>query len=229
MRGMNWIQQHILIELVRHSRRRYSELRPDGVEGNLFLYHLDGLMKDKLVEKAERQYQLTAIGLRQVATLSLVTGRTRQQPQVLTAVVCRNEKGEYLLSRWRREPNMGLVSLPNGMVHYGKTLVEMAATELAEKAGLVADLGYKGLASVRAYDGEVVDRHMLVHVFEGSEIRPGREEELRPDVVESFWAKPENFQPVEYMPGFYELLQMLKAGEGVDLVEISVQAERRRH
>jgi ADP-ribose pyrophosphatase YjhB (NUDIX family) len=224
---MNWIQQHILIKLVRHSRRRYSELRPDGVEGNLFLYHLDGLIKDKLVEKVERQYQLTAVGLRRVATLSLVTGRMRQQPQVLTAVVCRNERGEFLLTRWRREPNTGLVSLPQGMVHYGETLVAMAATELAEKACLVADLAYKGVVSVRAYRGEMIDRHMLVHVFVGNEVRPGREEELRPDMTESFWAMGDDLGQRDFVPGFYELLQMVKAGDELDLAEISLQTETR--
>jgi ADP-ribose pyrophosphatase YjhB (NUDIX family) len=226
--GMHWIQRHILVTLVRHSRGRYSQLRPDGVEGNLFLYHLDGLIKDKLVEKVGRDYQLTAGGLRFVASLSLKTEKTRQQPLVLTAVVCQNEAGEHLLSRWVRQPNAGLISLPHGMVHYGRTLHDMAATELAEKAGLTGQLHYRGVVNILAYlehkEGQEpeLDRNMLVHVFEATNVKPGRTDELRPDASSHFWANLKDHQPTEFVPGFYEIAQIAASTNSSIYTELQI-------
>lgn len=223
----NWIAQHILVELTRHSTRRYSELRPDGVEGNLFSYHLDGLVKDGLVEKGDQAYRLTVKGKQLVGTLSLETGRTRRQPKILTAVVARNEAGEWLLVRWRREPNTGLVSLPHGMMHYGRTAAEMAAVELAEKAGLVAnELKHVGEVYVRGMRGEEVDRHMLVVVFEAAAVQPGRQDEVRPEVAEALWARPESVARQDWVPGFWEIMELVRdRAEGPVFAELTIEVE----
>lgn len=200
------------MQLVRHTARRYSQLRPPDVEGNLFAYHLKGLQREGLIEKGDSQeYQLTASGLQLAGTLSLSTGRTRQQPKLLNTVVARNGDGEYLFSRWRRQPNAGLVSFPHGMMHYGKPVVVMAASELAEKAGLKASMRYRGDVYVRGLRGGEVDRHMLVHVFDAHDVQPDPHAGLRPDVAESFWARLSDLAPEDFVPGFYEIAQMVDA------------------
>lgn len=206
----NWIQRHILTELTRHEIRRYSELRPPGVEGNLFTYHLNGLLKDGLVEKTAREYRLSAKGLQFASTLSLKTGRTRKQPKVVTAVIAKNDVGDYLFSRWHRQPNAGLVSFPYGMVHFGESILDMVALELAEKAGLTADINYVGDVYIRGMRGTEVDRHMLVHLFRAQNIQLGRKEEMRPDTSEPFWATLSSVSPSEFVPGFYEIAQLVE-------------------
>ena len=206
----NWIQRHVLVELTKNATRRYSELKPRDVEGNLFMYHLKGLIRDGLIEKKDNEYQLSVEGMQFIGTFSLVQGKTRQQPRILTAVICKNDKNEYLFVRWKRQPNIGLVSFPHGLAHYGESMFAMAALELAEKAGLEAELEYKGDVYVRGMRGNVVDRHMLVHLFEASNIRPGRQDELRSDVFENFWASLDTVKPEEFVPGFYEIAQLTK-------------------
>ncbi len=174
------------------------------------MYHLNGLIKNGLVEKADQSYQLTTKGLQFVGTLSLETGRTRQQPKILTAVICKNKTGEYLFARWHRQPNIGMVSFVHGMMHYGEAIADMAATELAEKAGLQADLTHRGEVYIRGMRGDEVDRHMLVHLFEAHDYHPGRQDELRPEVSESFWAPLGSIQPEQFVPGFYEITQLAK-------------------
>lgn len=208
---MNWIQQHILVELTRHPSRRYSEMRPEGVEGNLFLYHLDGLIKDGLVEKNEKKYTLTPKGLELASTLSLGTGKTRKQPQVLTAIACKNDQDEYLFSRWHRQPNTGLVSFPHGMVHFGETLPGMAALELAEKANLTADLSYLGMIELRVMSGQDVSSHMLVHIFVAANTQELSESSIKTDVSEPFWSKLSKLKAEDFVPGFYELAQIVDA------------------
>jgi ADP-ribose pyrophosphatase YjhB (NUDIX family) len=202
---MSWIQDHILLELTRSAVRRYSELRPQDVEGNLFMYHLKGLIKDGLVEKQDRHYTLTPKGLQLAGMLSLETGKARLQPKILTTIVCKNQADEYLFVRWHRQPNIGMVSFPHGMMHYGVSVADMAATELAEKSGLEASLAYRGEAYVRGMRGNEVDRHMLVHIFEAHDWYASRTDELRPEVSECFWARLDSLAPQEFVPGFYEI------------------------
>jgi len=172
------------------------------------MYHLKGLLREGLVEKAETDYRLSVKGVQFAGTLSLKTGKTRTQPKILNTVICKNDAGEYLLVRWHRQPNIGQISFPHGMMHYGHSAYDMAALELAEKAGLEADLTYRGDVYVRGMRGEVVDRHMLVHVFEAANLRPGRQSEIRPDVCEPFWAQLDSLDPKTFVPGFYEIAQI---------------------
>lgn len=219
----SWIQQHILLELTKNGAVRYSDLKPADVEGNLFMYHLKGLLRQKIVEKREDGYHLTASGLREVATLSLKTGKSRQQPQILNAIVAVNERQEWLFVRWKRQPNKGLISLPHGMMHYGKGINEMAHQELAEKAGLQADLAYQGDVYARVErDGEV-ERHMLVHVFKAQNIQSGKEQLLRPELAESFWAPLSAVKHEESIPGFYEIAQIVAERPGHFFEEVVVQ------
>lgn len=186
------------------------------------MYHLKGLMNDGLVEKAEGQYQLTLKGLQFVGTLSLKTGRTRKQPKILNAIICRNEAGEYLFTRWRRQPNTELVSFPHGMMHYGESVMDMAAHELAEKAGLRAELAYRGDVYVRGMLAGMLDRHMLVHLFEASNAEPadGASEE----VGESFWAPLDSLRPEEFVPGFYEIANLVRESpDGTLFADLQVE------
>lgn len=208
MNTYSWIQQHILVELTKQPARLYSQLRPQDAEGNLFTYHLNGLIKDGLIDKSERQYQLTAKGLQFAQTLSLQTGKTRKQPQILSAIICKNTVGEHLLSKWHRQPNIGLVSFPHGMVHFGTPITDTAAQELAEKAGLQGDLKYRGDVYIRYLQGKQTMHHRLVHLFQATDVSHGREDQLRPETSEPFWAKLDTIEPSEFVPGFYEIAQL---------------------
>jgi 8-oxo-dGTP pyrophosphatase MutT (NUDIX family) len=181
-------------------------------------------MADKLVEKTEGQYQLTVKGLQFVGTLSLETGRTRQQPKILNAIMCRNDTGEFLWSRWHRQPNKDMVSFPHGMMHYGEAVLAAATRELAEKAALSAELSYRGDVYVRGELDGILDRHMLVHVFEATHAKPLAEAEMiRPEASEPFWASLTTLAPEEFVPGFYEIARLAdKAGGEMMFADIIV-------
>lgn len=219
----NWIQNHILLELTRHKARRFTQLRPRDVESNLFMYHLKSLLKEGLVHKVDEGYELTAAGMQLVATVSLQTGKPRRQPQILTAVACKNESGQQLLARWHRQPNVGRVSVVHGMLHYGKRPIEMAVLELAEKAGLTANLTHLADVYIREWQNDDVAMHRLVHMFEAQAPRPLSEAPLRPEVAEGFWAHLDELAPADFVPGFYELACQYQQGHlGAKLVEIDV-------
>jgi len=170
-------------------------------------------MREGLIEKDEKVYRLSQKGLRYVAMLSLRTSKLRKQPQILNAIVARNSQGEYLFSKWHRQPNTGLISFPHGMMHYGEPLLDAAKRELAEKAGLTADMMHKGSVYVRTLVAQETDRHMLVQLFEATNIDEGRQDEYRQDVAESFWAQLEDVNPGLFIPGFYEIARMASTSE----------------
>jgi ADP-ribose pyrophosphatase YjhB (NUDIX family) len=215
----SWIQNHILLELTLHQTRRYSELRPRDVEGNLFMYHLKGLVQEGLVVKENQAYTLSDRGLRFIGTYSLKIGRTRQQPKILTAVVAKNENDEYLFTKWGRQPNIGQISFPHGMMHYGEGVENMAAHELAEKAGLEATFNYIGDIYVRGMQKDIVDRHMLVHIFRATNVQDGTKELMQPEIHESFWAKLEDLDRTKFVPGFFEIATIVQDHENVPLFE----------
>lgn len=188
------------------------------------MYHLKGLVAEDVIEKANGQYRLTIKGLQFAGTLSLETGRTRQQPKILNAIICQNERGEYLFSRWNRQPNMGMVSFPHGMMHFGEPVGTMAERELAEKAGLCASLTYRGDVYVRGQLAGAPDRHMLVHLFEATDVRLDAEDQLRLDVSESFWAMLDTLRSEDYVPGFYEIAQLVAhAPAGIIFADLAIE------
>jgi ADP-ribose pyrophosphatase YjhB (NUDIX family) len=162
---MNWIKRHILIKLTLAATARYSQLRPKDVEGNLFLYHLEQLIAEGLVEKVDKAYQLTLMGRREAGRLTVDTGRVRLQPKIVIMLVCRNAQGQYLLYKWRRQPFMNLISLPYGKLQYGELLHEAAARELHGKANMTGRFSRIGEVYVKTLVGPEVLNHMLAHVF----------------------------------------------------------------
>ena len=161
------------------------------------MYHLKGLMKEGLVEKHETSYRLSEKGLTYVSRQSLKTQKTREQPQILVALVAKNAAGEYLFYKWDRQPNLGKVSLPHGMLHMGESIQNAAKRELEEKVGLVAPLHYLGNTFVLT-----PETHRLVVLFQM---------ELTSEVPSAacFWAKPDSLHPEDIVPGFKELTDYL--------------------
>lgn len=206
----NWIQEHVLGALIRHKTRRYSELRPQDIEGNLFMYHLKGLLREGYVEKDEKHYRLSQKGMQYVSQLSLATGKQRTQPQILNCIVARNEKNEYLFVRWHRQPNLGLISFPHGMMHFGESSEESVRRELAEKAALTGDISYINTVLIRSLRAGEVERHMMIRIFKAENVTP-LAASIRTEVSEPFWASLRSLPPDEFIPGFYELAQEIES------------------
>lgn len=177
------------------------------------MYHLKGLLREGYVEKDEKQYKLSKKGMQYVSQLSLATRKQRKQPQILNCIVARNEKNEYLFVRWHRQPNLGLVSFPHGMMHFGESSEESVRRELAEKAALTGDVSYINTVLIRSFQGDEVDRHMLVRVFKAESLQPLEGASVRTEVSEPFWALPSSVNPDEFIPGFHELALQVASGD----------------
>ena len=205
---MHPLQQHILFQLVHNPVRRYADLKPEEVEGNLFMYHLRSVMKAGWVAKREDgKYELTPEGLRYADGLSLKTFTPRAQPHLVTMLVVKNQMGEYLFLRRKRQPLLGYVTFPYGKIHLGESVQEAADRELKEKTGLSAKLKHRGDGYITIYQGEEPVSEIFFHLFYG-ENPTGR---LITDTSAgaAFWKLPDEISDHK-MPSVPDLLKLIE-------------------
>ncbi len=215
----NWIQQHIVKELSIHSSRRYSELKPVDVEGNLFMYHLDQLIKDGYVEKVDKKYQFThPKGQIYSTTINVDTGAPRPLPKIVLMFYVQNKAGNLLMFKWQRQPYIGKVSLPYGRTDFGVPIYESAASELFKKTSLVGKIEYKKDYYVLVKDNNEVINHMLANLF----VLKNFEGELKSNVPTGtpFWCKPSDIAKQNLAAGVVEILEDLKKPKTSGLTEI---------
>ncbi len=165
------IQRDIMDRLMRASQLRFSELKPSGMESNIFMYHLKQLIRDGYVEKVDGAYRLAAKGLSYVDGLSSLNKRPRLQPKLITIIAVSDGNGRWLLAERKVQPYIGMHMFPSGKRHRGETSIEHAARELTEKTGLVdVPLNFRGVADIQIADanGELLT-HAVADVYAGVE------------------------------------------------------------
>ncbi len=218
---MHWIERHILKQLAFSDRLRYKDLIPDGVDGNLFQYHARVLEKQGLINRDKDGYVLTASGKVFVADLSQTKQMNpRKLPRPMVMVVSHNDKGEYLLFRWRRQPYRGLVSLPFGRQLYNLSVRDSAADQLIFKAGYRANLSYIGQVDSIVRDGEKITEHLAISLFEARELQKFSE----PDGLTGamFWSRVEDVPPQEAIAGFKQIIAWYESSERLGLLGLDI-------
>lgn len=210
------IQRDILRRLTHAAALRFSELKPEGMESNIFMYHLKQLIKEGYVQKTENAYSLAAPGLSYVDSLSTENHRPRQQPKLIAIIALRHESGAWLLAERKIQPYIGTRMFISGKQHRGETAAEHATRELAEKTGLEGiELARRGIADVQIFDAEkTLLTHAVATVYEGiivEQIIPKELERLR-----FVWHDFEkSSRPL--MPGTREIYEHLKLPGEFDL------------
>ncbi len=147
---MHHIQYSIVDQLIKNKKCRFSQLKPSGVESNLFQYHLKHTIKEGYVEKVEGGYTLSTRGLQYADKHSSSLRAVRAQPKIITVIVLHNARGEVLLIPKKKQPFIGDYHLPAGKVHSGEQVLSAAARELSEKAGIdTVGLEHGGMVHVQ--------------------------------------------------------------------------------
>lgn len=220
---MHHIQRKILQQLLYSPALPYAKLRPDGVESNHFAYHLDQLLREKLIIKGADGYTLSAAGLALADRASHSDMAPRLQPHIVTSLYITNDQGQLLLYQHRFQPYIGLFGPPQGRIHYAEHIADAAQRELSEKTGLQdVSLTHRGMVYIHTTKDDTDVSMLLAHVFSGN--MSGA-----PDLADSadgmaLWQDPSQLRKDQCMPGFvrvYELLQA--AGSELFFAEIEAQ------
>ena len=205
------IQKDIVKKLMSASKAKFSELKPERVESNLFMYHVNQLIRRGVVSKEDGHYELTTLGRAFVDRASLNRLVFRVQPKIVTILAIRSGRGNWLLLERTHEPHMNRTGFPSGKLHYGETLEAGAVRELKEKAGLTGvELRLAGNIAMRFLDktGKDTINHTIGYVFSG---RLDDEPPLTGDSPywRSFWGKENQLLKGNVFKGHPDILRLL--------------------
>lgn len=201
---------------------QYAQMRPKGVESNHFAYHLDQLVRAKLIQKQGRDYSLTLEGLALSDRVSHADVTVRKQPHIVTTISLVDTLGQMLLFEHAFQPYLGLVGFVQGRTHFEETIAQAAARELAEKTGITdVPLKHRGIAYINATkNGQTISK-ILSHVFSATVDQAPILVAADPAKGRSFWGRPDEAN--KYMPGFLEVKHLLQEKDTLFFEEINTQ------
>ena len=205
---MHHIQRKILQQLMYAPSLNYARMRPPGVESNHFAYHLDQLVRGKLIVKAEHSYSLTHKGAAFVDRASHESMHPRLQPHIVTSVYITNDHGQMALYKHHFQPYLGLYGPLQGRMHYPEHIAEAAGRELFEKAGLKGvPLTHRGIVYIHATKGDAGVSKILAHIFSGTIMHTPQLTALRDGTA--VWKDPAELADNQCMPGFIAVRELL--------------------
>lgn len=214
------IQKDILRRLMQAKTLRFSELKPEGLESNSFMYHLRQVMAAGYVLQGDdKSYALTPLGLTYIDGLSMENALPRKQPKLIAILVLKNTAGQYLLARRLMQPTIDTWMLPSGKQHFGESTLEHAKRETAELFGLNIDLIYRGMVEVRLMHGDILVTHLVSRLYSGDH------DGAAPDATEKFEFEWHSMtDDLDLTPGTDEIITALEAA-GDDQLNLSLDVQ----
>lgn len=214
------IQKDILLRLSKAPSLRFSELKPDDMESNLFMYHLKQLITGGYVmQDDDKLYALTAAGLGYVDTLTLTTGKPRKQSKLISILALKNANGEYLLAKRLLQPSINTWMIPSGKQHFGESPEKHVAREAEEQFGTDLELKRRGLFDIRITHDDTLVSHLTAHVYSGDYDGSAPEQSKK---FEYKWLVPQE-QPLT--PGTLELIEKLENETNLFFLSLDVRAD----
>jgi len=199
------IQKDILKQLVHAPEARFADLKPDSVEGNVFTYHLQQLIKAGLVEKTDDgRYHLTAAGKQEGIASELTKSEARRQAHAIFLVHVRDTEGRWLLRKRMVHPSYGKVGFIHGEPKAGEPVIETASKRLQQKAGLHAELRIAGSGYITINHGDELESYVAFTLLTG--IVSARELIESDSTGENFWATDPDFSSDEFVPSMHDLV-----------------------
>lgn len=164
------IQRDILERLTHAAVLRFSELKPQGMESNIFMYHLKQLIAQDYVCKVDGRYRLATKGLSYIDSLSTENHKPRPQPKLIAILALTDGSGKWLLAKRKIQPYVDTYMFPSGKQHRGEASTAHAIRELNEKTGWSdVPLEYRGVVDVQISDVQgVLITHAVANVYEGA-------------------------------------------------------------
>jgi ADP-ribose pyrophosphatase YjhB (NUDIX family) len=161
------IQRYIIQELEKSKYRRFRDLRPAGVDTNLYSYHLKLLQKQHIVVKEPDGYTFDVKAALKIDELASDTDIFRRKIPVLVQYVVQNGAGDILLSKLRHQPFADQWTLPSGAVHDEAISIEDFAMQVVNRKLGVESIGleHAGDCYIRIISNDEVLTSTFVHVF----------------------------------------------------------------
>ncbi|MBP7807432.1 NUDIX domain-containing protein [Candidatus Saccharibacteria bacterium] len=120
----------------------FSQLKPDGVENSLFMYHMRKLEDRGVVKRTDEGFKLTTAGVRWVNFVGPSTLRPEMLVRTLINFIVTDKDQTKLLASRRRGTAAQVLHdylLPGGLHTYGEVMDQDAAKLLHTRTGLKAE------------------------------------------------------------------------------------------
>lgn len=158
------IQRKILERLMTSESLRFSDLKPDGMESNIFMYHLGRLQHQEFIVKTKDGYGLAHKGLQYVDGLQSGTLKPYRQPKLIAIMILENDEGQFLLAERKTQPYVGTRMFMSGTQHFNESYVEQPKRELEEKGLTDVVAEYRGIADIEISQDDQLLTHVFAHV-----------------------------------------------------------------
>ena len=151
------IQKQILLKLAKNPSQRFSELKDESLENDLFNYHLQYLVKEGAIEKIDNTYKLTEKGLDKILLIDS-KGKSYEGLRVSVLVYVIND-GKIVLHTQTREPYKGEVTAGiAGKVNKGELIEDAGIRKVQEETGLNGSIKFIGvLRRIVNHPGGLID------------------------------------------------------------------------
>jgi len=141
MNNLPAVKKEILMRLLSHEGLRYADAAPEDTANDLYNYHLQHLIKQGYVQKADGLYSLTTSGKQYVESVRplLPTGGTAGLFRVNVLIILAQEIDGQLniLNQTRKcHPYYGDKGIIGGPLRHGELVEEAYARVLADETGL---------------------------------------------------------------------------------------------
>jgi ADP-ribose pyrophosphatase YjhB (NUDIX family) len=130
---LHHIQKSIMDKLATSETKRYGELKPAELDGNVFGYHLKALLIEKYITKSEQgDYTLTQKGKDYI--VHRYENPLLQAHSIFLIALSRGD--EWLVRERLVQPLVGMIGFIHGEPAAGEPIQKTAERRLAEKTGL---------------------------------------------------------------------------------------------
>lgn len=190
---------------------KYSQLKLDYLEDDLFNYHLQHLVKTGFLKKEDNGYVLTENGK---ALVTNIDEEDLESPATfkVSVYICPVVGGKVLLYRRKKHPQYGYTGFISEKMKFGEGILGAAKRGLYEETGLIADFMVVGnLRQVRRNEnGEVIEDgvfYVCITDKISGELKPSKEGEY-------FWVKLGKVREMEklFRPSVEMVIDEVKKG-----------------
>lgn len=164
----HFLQAQIIQQLAASDKPvRFSDLKEDGVENSLFMYHANKLIDRGLIEKHEDGFQLTTKGARWTNFASANLLSRTVLPKPLVQCIIKAEDSVLIANRTgSMKELLNKYMLPGGLHHFGKSAEESITLFLQELFAESVDApNLVTVAEVIITQKDEFIHHTISHIF----------------------------------------------------------------
>lgn len=201
---MHHIQKSILDRLSTATQCRYSDLKPVGLDGNVFNYHLKQLIRDKLVKKSiTSDYSLTPIGEDYI--VHRYENPLLQAHSIFLIVLRSGDK--WLMRERLVQPLLGMSGFVHGEPVADEPLLVTAARRLRDKTGIEADLHIHSSGLIRISENDTLKSFSHAIILTGE---TNQEISIHEDKTgRNYWLSMNSISDLTILPSTVDIIQSL--------------------